>query len=206
MKNPKIVVCDSFWNAVKCNGRFCAKCIKNHHSGNIEEVEGKEEWTCYKCLKLCVCAACRRDKTKKMGVPKKKRGRPRKNPLPEVTAKEESEKKKKRGRPRIRDLTSTAVIIPKKLKSEEASVEIFEGFHSFNVLVEASLLVGLDQPSTSSDSNESDDKMLAPVYTENQHFDASPDTSEKVDDEILPNFSSLVASIPMTMVSSHFTK
>ena len=63
MKHEKIVVCDHFWDtdkSTKCNGRYCNNCIKRHYKEELGSLENLEQWICYKCSDVCVCAACRR--------------------------------------------------------------------------------------------------------------------------------------------------
>ena len=47
----------------KCNGRYCANCCNRHYGRKLSEMESLENWICFKCSDLCVCAACRRLKS-----------------------------------------------------------------------------------------------------------------------------------------------
>ena len=57
------MVCDHFWDEDKntrCNGRFCANCSNRHYGTKLSELENLDNWICFKCVNVCVCAACRR--------------------------------------------------------------------------------------------------------------------------------------------------
>ena len=101
MRKNKVVICDHFNDEIKCNGRFCEKCISKHYQQNIEDIENKQVWDCFKCLKVCSCAACIREKNKKPSKRNKKpkqRGRPRKIKSPQS---EETNSNTKRATPPI---------------------------------------------------------------------------------------------------------
>ena len=63
MKQDKLLACVNFWKKkkVKCNGKYCSKCIEKHYRTDLEfQKKTIGGWICFSCQGLCTCAVCKR--------------------------------------------------------------------------------------------------------------------------------------------------
>ena len=198
-------------------------------------IETLEKWTCFKCEKKCLCAACRRDRIAEgCEIPLgsiAKRGRPKKKveastqpqkvtpfassapfKLIEMLGREE----KKRGRPRKSESRSHCCV-PKLLFSTGSSRPCKkrkeESLHAFNALVEASCFF-LQEMSSSEELNREEsspklqqDLMQVVRKTDAQHSftHTSPSPSSLLSSSSNPLIHSSIPSFS-SMAFSSFNK